>query len=194
MKDSPNIWAEVAQLHLENLDRSFLATLGTGFLSLMYQSIDECPSSILITETKDGKTVGFIAGATSMGPVYKAMLRSWFRLFTAVMPVIFSPKKLWRIFEVLRYSANHPNSNLPNFELLSIAVIGSDRGSGVADRLYNELVNHCKLAGELGFRIVVGSSLEAAHRFYKRMGAVPAGEIEVHGGEKSLVYVQWIEP
>ena len=193
MQDSPHIWSEVAQLHLENLDKSFLTTLGTGFLAIMYEAIDECPSSILITYRKNGKIVGFVAGSSSMGAIYKAMLHRWFRLLDAFMPVILSPRKLFKIFEVVRYTSNDITSHLPEFELLSIAVVDSSRGSGVADQLYNEFVDHCKRTRRSGFRVVVGLGLEAAHRFYRRMGAVPVGQVEVHKGEKSLVYVQLLE-
>ena len=39
------------------------------------------------------------------------------------------------------------------------------------------------------FRIIVGDTLAPAHRFYQRMGATMAGEVQVHEGEGSKVYV-----
>ena len=40
------------------------------------------------------------------------------------------------------------------------------------------------------FKIIVGAPLAPAHRFYRRMGAVPVAEMEVHGGAASTVYLQ----
>ena len=40
------------------------------------------------------------------------------------------------------------------------------------------------------FKIVVGGDLARAHAFYLKMGCAVAGEIEVHKGKDSLVYVR----
>jgi ribosomal protein S18 acetylase RimI-like enzyme len=75
-------------------------------------------------------------------------------------------------------------------ELLSIAVDPPFRGRGHAERLYTELSAYFAERGLAEFKIVVGAALAPAHRFYRRMGAVPVAEIEVHKGAASTVYVQ----
>ena len=42
----------------------------------------------------------------------------------------------------------------------------------------------------MSFKIVVGGNLARAHAFYLKMGCAVAGEIEVHSGECSIVYVR----
>jgi GNAT superfamily N-acetyltransferase len=186
-------WQQVARLHVENLDRGFLATLGPRFLALMYQAIDACDSSVLLVEKHDNRTVGFVSGAHCMGPIYRQMLKHWPRLLPALLPSLFNPSRLWRILEILRYSGkNSELADLPAFELLSIAVDPSARGQGVSERLYQALGDYCREHGTPAFKIVVGEGLEPAHRFYQRMGARVVGDIEVHRGERSLVYVQEI--
>lgn len=186
-----DLYQQVARLHVENINQGFLATLGTGFVSLMYQAIDETPASVLLVEERDGRVVGFVAGGCGMGAIYKRMLRSPFRLGLALLPSLIRPGRVLRILEILRYSRGHSlPPNLPEAELLSIAVDASCRGQQIAERLYRRLEEHFRNVGILSFRIIVGEALAPAHRFYLRMGAVSTGRVEVHEGELSTVYVQ----
>ena len=73
--------------------------------------------------------------------------------------------------------------------MLSIAVAPEWRGQAVAEGLYRRLVDDFHRRGVDAFRITVGEALAPAHRFYLRMGAVPRAHIQVHRGERSVVYV-----
>ena len=187
-------YRQVARLHVRCLDQGFLATLGEGFLSLMYEAMDRAAGVTLITEEREGRVVGFITGGTGMGPIYKRMLRSPLRLGLALAPALVRPAKVRRILEILRYSgdANLPEG-VPDAELLSLAVAPEARGSGVADTLYRKLVEDFEARGVDAFRIIVGDALAPAHRFYQRMGATLAGEVQVHEGEPSKVYIHRIQ-
>lgn len=184
-------YQQVARLHISALDQGFLSTLGPAFLTLMYQSIDECESSCLFTEEQEGLVIGFVSGASGMGPIYRQMLRHLFRLAVALAPALLNPLKLWRIAEILAYSREkNSDHDLPGHELISIAVAEQHRGQGHAEKLYLRLADHFHQRGVDEFQIVVGASLTAAHRFYKKMGAQPAGRIEVHQGQGSAIYLQ----
>jgi len=184
-------YREIAALHAANINQGFLATLGVPFLALMYQAIDEVPSSVLLVEEQGGRVVGYISGGLGMGPIYRRMLRHPIRLGMSLLPSIWHPKKLRRIIEILRYGGGvGAVSGIPNAELLSIAVDPIARGTGVAERLYRRLQEHFAERGVPAFRITVGDSLAPAHRYYKRMGAEAVSRVEVHAGEGSVVYVQ----
>lgn len=192
--DRLDLYRQVAQLHVDNIDQGFLATLGTGFVALMYQAIDESPTSLLLVEERGGRVVGFVAGGCGMGAIYKRMLRSPVRLGLALLPSVTHPRRVLRILEILRYSRGHSlPSNLPAAELLSIAVDVSCRGKQVAEGLYHRLESHFLEQGVSSFRIIVGQALASAHRFYVRMGAVPVTEVEVHQGETSTIYVHRLD-
>lgn len=183
-------YRQVAALHVRCLDQGFLATLGDGFLTLMYEAFDRADGTILITEERDGQVAGFITGGTGMGPIYKRMLRSPVRLGLALAPALVRPAKVRRILEILRYSGDGGlPEGVPDAELLSLAVAPEWRGKAVADRLYAGLVDAFRERRVDAFRIIVGQALAPAHRFYQRMGASPAGQVEVHDGEPSTVYV-----
>src|SRR5690606_4122196 len=116
-------YLQVGRLHVRCLDRGFLATLGEGFLSLMYEAMDRADGVTLITEERDGRVVGFITGGTGLGPIYKRMLRSPVRLGLALAPALVRPAKVRRIIEILRYSGDAAlPDGVPEAELLSLAV------------------------------------------------------------------------
>lgn len=79
---------------------------------------------------------------------------------------------------------------LPNAELLSVAVSPAYRGQGHAEALYTELKGFFARRDLGSFKILAGAPLAPAHRFYRRMSAVPTAVIAVHQGASSTVYVQ----
>lgn len=190
--DKDVLYDQVAALHISCIGQGFLATLGVPFLALMYQAIDESDTAVLLTEQRDGRAIGFVSGCVGMKAIYQRMMRSPFRLARALLPSLIHPTRLAKVLDILRYDGGGTSSkpDWPPAELLSIAVVPEVRGSGVAEILYRNLASHFAAVGEPAFRIVVGNALEPAHRFYKRMGAIPVGRIEVHRGEGSVVYVQ----
>lgn len=184
-------YRQVAGLHVRCLDQGFLASLGEGFLALMYEAIDRADGTVLLTEERDGVVVGFITGGEGMGPIYRRMLRSPMRLGLALAPALLSVTRLRRIIEIMRYSGGGGGLplDMPDAELLSLAVAPEWRGKGVAEALYQRLFEDFRARSVGAFRIIVGEALAPAHRFYRRMGAERAGEVEVHEGEGSTVYV-----
>lgn len=184
-------YLQVAQLHVRCLDQGFLATLGERFLALMYEAIDAGQDSTLLTIERNGEIAGFITGGVGMSSIYREMMRKPIRLAGALAPALFNVSRLRRIFEILRYGGGDSvPANLPGAELLSLAVAPEWRGKGLAEDLYQSLVERFQQRGVDAFRIIVGEALEPAHRFYRRVGAVAAGQVEVHEGELSTVYIQ----
>ncbi len=182
-------YREVARIHMQCINQGFLPTLGERFLTLLYQSIDTDPNSVLFIERNAGRVVGFIAGGRGMGSIYRQMLKRWPRLFLALLPALVNPRKLKRIVEIVGFSRKQkPVTACPRAELFSIAVLESARGGGVASGLFDALKQHFADEGESAFCIVVGDSLVPAHHFYQRMGATPMAQISVHDGQGSTLY------
>ena len=190
--DACTRYRQVAALHAVSIDQGFLATLGVPFLALMYRAIDEAADSVLLTEERAGRVVGFVSGGLGMGPIYRRMLRYPLMLAWTLLPSLWRPARIARILDILRYGRSLPDVDvqLPKAELLSIAVDPEARGSGVAERLYRRLEAHFSGQGIPAFRITVGDALAPAHRFYQKMGAQVAGRMEVHAGTGSVIYVQ----
>lgn len=184
-------YRQVAKLHIANIDKGFLSTLGVGFVSLLYQVIDEGVDSVLLTVERDGRVVGFVAGGMGMGSIYRRMFHHAPRLALALLPSLFFPRRIWRMMEILRYGRdNDQSSSWPRAELLSIALDPACRGQHLAEALYRRLTEFFESRGNTEFKIVVGAALAPAHRFYLRMGAEPVAQTEVHQGERSTIYRQ----
>lgn len=185
------IYRRVAELHIECISQGFLTTLGPRFLALMYQAIDESTDSVLLVSRDGYDVVAFVAGTSrGMGPIYRGLLRHWPALLVALLPSLVSPGRLWRILDVVRYSGRVARStDLPMAELLSIGVDREARGKGHAAGLYQGLCAYFREKQVKAFKIVVGVSLDSAHRFYWRMGAHPASQLEVHRGELSTAFL-----
>lgn len=189
-----DVYRQVAALHAASIDQGFLATLGVPFLALMYRATDEARGSVLLVEERDGSVMGFVSGGTSMIPIYRRMLRRPFALVRSLLPSIVRPSRMRRIIDILSYGREGATGGgLPAAELLSIAVAPEARGSGVAEILYRRLEAHFAQEGVAAFRITVGETLAPAHRFYRRMGAVAAGRVELHAGQGSTVYIQRLD-
>ena len=179
----------VARLHANCISQGFLSSLGSRFLTVLYRAIDRSDAAVLIVETNDSGVIGFVAGGSGMGQIYRRMLRDFPALIAALAPVLVQPSKVKGIIEILRHGGRDRDETLPPHELFSIAVAPAARGKGTADRLYRELCHYFRQQGAGAFRIVVGDSLAPAHRFYKRMGARPVSTIRLHGSATSTVYV-----
>lgn len=191
------VYEDVAKLHASGIDQGFLSSLGVSFLALLYESIDSSDDAILLVEYGHGSVVGFVSGAPSLRPIYKALLRRPGRLISTLWPVLLSPVKLWRILELMRHAfwslgkkTDSASAALPDFELISISVSLDERRSGVALRLYEGLKEAATERGFDSFKIIVGDELDGAHKFYSRMGAVPVSKTAVHGTATSTVYLQ----
>lgn len=183
------IYRQVAELHASAINQGFLSELGPRFLTLLYDALDQSPTSVLIVEIDGERILGFVSGGTGLGPIYRNLLRRLPALVFALWPVVFSYRKLKRIFEVLRHTQHASDTSLPSAELYSIAVSPDSRGTGLAERLYNRLRDEFAARGISEFKIIVGDSLAPAQAFYRKVGAKPIAGIQVHNGVGSIVFV-----
>ena len=78
---------------------------------------------------------------------------------------------------------------LPKAELLDIALLKKYQGRGLAQNLFREFSSSLYEVGIEEFKITIGEDLLQAQRFYEKLGATKSGTIEVHKGQKTLVYI-----
>lgn len=184
--------SQVATIHYEFLNTSFLSQLGPKFLFYLYDSIYNCEETELIIAKDKDHVVGFITGASSLRPVYKYMLKKHLlKIIFSLLPTLLSITKIKKILEVLNHSKHEDTAGSkvsPRAELLSIAVKSDYRGNGVAQSLFKELSSQFKKKGIASFKIIVGDRLIAAKNFYMKMGATEIGEITIHQGEQSTIF------
>ena len=190
-KHEVGAYQDAAKLHCTLITEGFLTTLGVPFLTLLYRSIDQDNGSAFLAEKVNGEVVGFVTGASGLGRIYRKLLLQPHRLLFALRGCLFSPLKIYRIFEILMFSIRKKDTvQLPSEELLSIVVSKNCQGNGSAERLFRSLCNHFVSKGADSFKIVVGGNLDRAHAFYQKMGCVPCVELQVHRGSNSIVYIK----
>lgn len=193
-KLSINDYRAIAKLHCNHINKGFLATLGIPFLTLLYQAIDKDSESVLLVERVNSEVVGFVAGTCGLGRIYKQLLLHPLQLIFALKTHFLSPSKIYKIIEILTISKDGNSLiDLPQEELLSIVVSPIHQGGGNAENLFKALCSFFRSQGASRFKIVVGSDLDRAHAFYKKMGSMPAKEIQVHKGANSMIYVKEVD-
>jgi ribosomal protein S18 acetylase RimI-like enzyme len=182
----------IAKLHVRCLDRSFLGTLGENFLTLLYRSLLGWDGGIILVAREGTDIKGFIAGAADSGKFFKYFLRrNFFIAGILILPRLFRKSVVIKVLEVFKHNKDqdYGTMELPRAELLCIAVEEDLRGRGVSALLFEGLVKRFKDKRVKEFKIVVGSELEGAVKFYTKMGCKKKTGIEVHKGQSSEVMV-----
>ncbi|WP_338140595.1 GNAT family N-acetyltransferase [Candidatus Kuenenia sp.] len=136
----------------------------------MYQLMNNSNNAFYLIEVEDGKIVGFVSGVISIRGFYKEFFKKNFIKGTVyLLPKLLKPVTMRKTLETLFYPAKKEN-DLPDAELLSIVVEENYQGKGVARKLFIKLVDEFKTRGVFRFKVVVGSNLIAACRFYEKNG------------------------
>ncbi len=184
------VFESIAGLHKEVISEGFLSTLGDSFLVTLYKTLASSSVAFILVAEDGKEVVGFIAGSLATGKVYKDfMRRAGLKSLFVMLPKLLSPARVKRILETLLYPKKQRDSELPDPEILNFCVKGDRQGAGVGGMLFRALCEEMKSRQVEKIRIVTGGNQVSAQAFYEAKGAVLAKEIEVHSGDKSLVYL-----
>lgn len=181
--------ATLARLHTGSMPTAFLPTLGTRFLARLYRSLVEDAEAIVLVAEDDRGIVGFVTGVLAVGAFYRRFIRRhWMGAGLDALPRLLRPATAARLIETVRYP--DATTDLPDAELLSIAVEAERRGGGVGASLVEALTLAFRERGVTEFRVVVGTENVGANRFYEHHRFRAAGETVVHEGVTSNVWVR----
>ncbi len=181
-------YIDVANLHIDSLKTGFLPSLGVRFLALLYRCIDEADFATLIVKYRDDQLIGFVSATNGTSSLYKAMIYYPLELFLTLIPVAIDLKKIKKILNIFNHMSGAERAGYPSAELLTMCVHKDFRRQGVAENLYLGLVRYCQSKSISEFVIIVGQSLDA-NKFYKNQGAKVSGELQVHNGINSNVFI-----
>ena len=184
--------AAMARLHADGMPDAFLPTLGPRFLARLYRALATDPGAVaLVAEATDG-VVGFAAGVASVGGFYRRFARGHGPAAAlAAAPHLVRPSVARRLLETVRYPADAGDGQLPDAELLSIAVAPAFRAGGTGRALADGVLAGLAGRGVDQVKVVVGAANQGANRFYAKVGFAEAGRLTVHQGTPSNV---WIRP
>ena len=184
--------AAMARLHADGMPEAFLPTLGPRFLSRLYRALAADPDAVaLVAEGVDG-VVGFAAGVPSVGGFYRRFARGQGPAAALVAaPRLVRPTVARRLLETVRYpAAGNGNGPLPDAELLSIAVAPGWRAGGTGRALADGVLDGLAGRGVDDIKVVVGAANQGANRFYAKVGFRDAGQLTVHQGTPSNVWIR----
>jgi ribosomal protein S18 acetylase RimI-like enzyme len=186
---------EVAKLHMEYIKSGFMSQLGERFLKCFYRTISISESSYLAVFINEKNEVcGFISGTVSLLNLKKDFKKKCkLTIVSSFLKLFFTPVKILNFFESYKYASLEPIKITTNSELISIVVKQDCRNKGIAKALYKSLIHFFKEKKVKKFKILVGSNLKEAQKFYEKMGAEKKGDIEIHKGMKSFLYIHNIE-
>jgi len=207
---TPRDITAVATLHIAAIHEGFLSTLGVRFLRRLYARIlasphgflvvadaggggDRPPIGATVSGRSDGNgVIGFIAGATSVERLYRQFL--W---RDGAMAMLSSAPQLARslpeVFETLRYGTGSPagagpdRPQLPEAELLAMAVAAASRRRGTGGALVNAFVSTAARSRAASGRVVVSATNQEAIDLYRRAGFTVDSQLELHSGTRSLL-------
>jgi ribosomal protein S18 acetylase RimI-like enzyme len=189
---SSNLLKSVIKIHRTEISQGFLSSLGDKALALLFLHASEnrFGKLLIATDTTSGHVAGFLLGTIDTDAFYKQFLyNKFFQAIFVIAPKLMSLEKLRKVFETLFYPTKKELKILPKPELLDIAILKQYQGKGVAQLLFNEFTKKLNAAGIDEFKITTGENLVAAQKFYEKLGAEKADEIEVHKGQKTIVYI-----
>jgi len=87
-------------------------------------------------------------------------------------------------------SASNPTVFLPTVGYLSIVVASTTRQGGIGTRLLTAPETALQRKGVEHYKVVAGSKLTGANRFYRKNGFEKVARVKIHGEEESNVYVK----
>ena len=190
--DSSDFLENVIRIHRIEISQGFLSSLGDKALALLFSHASESRFGRLLVakNASSGQIVGFLLGTVDTGAFYKDFLcKKFLKAVFVLAPKMLSFKKIRKVFETLFYPTKEELKILPKPELLDIAVLKEYQGTGVAQLLFQEFAKNLYTIGIDRFKITTGEGLVVAQRFYEKLGAEKVGEIEVHKGQKTFVYI-----
>ncbi|NLD91055.1 MAG: GNAT family N-acetyltransferase [Fibrobacter sp.] len=200
-KASKKHFKSAARLHAASITTGFLSTLPLPFLATLYKSIARCKgSTVLVALDENNNVCGFVAGAVSVGSMYKKVfLRSAIPLIWYILPHLLSITTVRKLIETAWYGfakkkskneqADNTNSgpslvtshSSPSSELLSIAVDSSQRGKGTGKKLITELELFFRQNGVSSYKVVTFSKDNISNTFYARCGFTLHKQFLHHG-------------
>jgi glycosyltransferase involved in cell wall biosynthesis/ribosomal protein S18 acetylase RimI-like enzyme len=184
----PDDASAMARIHREALPGAFLPSLGDRFLRRLYRALAADPEAVAVVADDGAGVVGFATGVPSVRRFYRRFLvRHGIPAAVAVAPRLARPSVVRRLRETAAYPQR--SDRLPDAELLSIAVTPGQTSRGTGRALADATISALAERGATEVKVVVGADNEGANRFYSQVGFRPLGDIAVHDGATSNVWV-----
>lgn len=159
---------EIARIHKSEINKGFMSFLGISFLHRFYKTVICYENSFCLVVRDKDRIMGFVAGSTNLKDFNKYFFKKYFLVIVLIMvSKIFNPLTRKKIkdnfFHIKR------KDNLPEAELLSIAIRKDFHGCGMGSNLLARFFHEMDNRGVKQFKVLVGKELNLS-RFYIKNG------------------------
>lgn len=179
----------LARLHRETLPTAFLPTLGDGFMRVLYRALVRDPGGVAtVVEDPTGRVVAFASGAVSVSAFYRAFFRRHgVRAAVAAAPQLVRPRTLRRAFETARFPGEV--AGVTDAEVFVWGVDRNVRARGLGAAVLQEAIRELGRRGVEEARGITYAGNERAGKVMTEMGWRKVGEVSVHNGQASDLWV-----
>jgi len=185
---------KVAALHIRGIHTGFISSLGSDFVTALYEAIAAGDNSFGFAIEDDKKLLGFVAFSSNLNKLYKSIImKKGFSFVLLLAGRIFSIKRIRKIIETLLYPARTKKANLPAAELLSIVVDSHSRHQGLGTELVQKSFERCVQMGLDKVKVLVAADNYPAKSLYRKCGFRLVSQTKSHG-VVSNIYEAHIDP
>jgi len=181
----------VVDVHLASFTGFFLASLGERFLRELYKSILMDEAHIAFVCAKEGKVLGFVAGAARPVGFYgRALKRNWRGFVIAsILPILKNPMmviRFWRRLIATRGTRFDSGDAL----LMSVAVSPNRQGNGIGRQLVSKFLEEASSRGCVSVSLTTDAlENDSVNRFYRSMKFQLSKEYITTEGRRMNEYV-----
>ena len=130
---------QVVNIHRQEIRQGFLSSLGNKALELLFSLAVESNYGVLLIakNANNRKVCGFLLGTVDTGKFYKDFLiKKSFQAIIVLIPKMLSLDTIRKLMETLFYPSKSEIQDMPNAELLDIAIVKEHQGTGLARSLF----------------------------------------------------------
>ncbi len=185
--------SQVAQIHIAEVPSGFLTSLGAEVLTELYRTMARSEGYFIVAAISPNQEVlGFLAGSIGTKSLSREFLRlSSIKAKFVLALSLMSPRNISRMLETLQYSRKGVSDTDidARAEILNFCVAKSGQRKGLGGQLINEAKRMFRDASITRVRVVTGHTQMSAQRFYRKMGIEEYGDLTVHKGTPSTMFI-----
>jgi GNAT superfamily N-acetyltransferase len=178
----------MADLHARTHPQAFLPSLGRRFLELLYRAHIEEPVAVALVAEQDGRPIGYTTGLLSTARFRRRFaLRHGLGAALAAAPALTRPGVLRGVMDLAGYPEKV--GDLPQAEWTFIALDPDVRARGLGTLLGRSVLRALATQGADRVKTFVAADNEPSNRMVLRLGFEPRGNLSIHDGVPSNLYV-----
>ncbi len=183
----------IANLHLITITTGFLPKLGLQFLETLYRYIIK--NEFTYVCRCGDKLCGFVSCSLNSQMLMKRFIFYPEGIYKLIIAIVPRPSLWASFFETLiiprkGFLGRRSLIQLPDVELLAIAIDPDYQNKGIGNLLLATLEQKLRAENVTKYKVVAGSNLLGANMFYKKNGFNLIMETKIHDNIISNVYVK----